>query len=135
MESVHQIRLKGPWDVLAPNADHQNFERQSMPQSWRALFGDSAGEATFRRGFNRPTGLGAKDQVLIIIPKNAGEVSEFQINQTIIAPTSRDGSEFEITAQLEGFNQLQLRLKFDPQATPELPGGLWDTVTLEIRSH
>lgn len=136
--NVHRIRLKGPWDVLPPHSATHEFERHSMPISWRELFGETPGTAVFRRNFHTPSGLSAKDRVLIYVPPGTGLLTEFQVNQVALpslAPQHlwrQNSIQFEVTNQLGEFNQLTFAITFDPSQHPKIPGGLWESVSLEI---
>lgn len=131
---VHRIRLKGPWQILPPGAEGQEFQKHSMPQDWRSLFGDVAGTATFRRNFHTPTRLEEHERVLIHIPSGVGELNGFKINGTAISPSSNDPLKFDVTQHLQEFNLIEFKLSFDPATQPDTPGGLWETVFVEIHS-
>ncbi len=129
---IHSIRLKGPWDVLGPAPEPEVWQRQSLPCPWRKCFGDSAGLACFRRNFHRPTGLEPENRVCLRLPEGAGVIRSFTVNGVPFAPQGDDPLLFDCTSVLKGFNGLELSLWFDPAAQPDLPGGLWETVRLEI---
>ena len=133
--SIHRIRLKGPWEVLAPDATDDVYLRQSMPQDWRSLFGRASGTAWFRRKFHRPTGLLASDRVVLHFPSGIGIVENLTVNDRPVSSHSNAPLKFDITAALIEFNQLEFSLCFDPDANPDVPGGLWETVYLEIHSE
>lgn len=130
--NIHRIRLKGPWEVRGPHS--VEFTREHLPQDWRALFGEVSGTAIFRRNFHAPTGLEARDQVRIVIPHGTGEISQLTVNS--LPATCLDDQQrcFDVTPLLQGFNQLQFSLTFHPEKSPEIPGGLWETVFIEIAS-
>ncbi len=132
---VHRIRLKGPWQILPPQSEGQDFERYSMPQTWRSLFGDVAGIATFRRNFHTPSRLDEHERVPIHIPSGVGELNDFTINGTAINPFSIDPMIFDVTQHLQDFNLIEFTLSFDPSKQPDIPGGLWETVFVEIHSE
>lgn len=131
---IHAIRLKGPWDVRPPDhsSDDTGWERRSMPCAWRDCFGDAQGIALFRRNFHRPTGLEAGNRVCLRLPEGAGDVVSLSVNGIAVAADAVDSSRFDCTRLLEAFNRLEIALKFDPQTAPGSPGGLWETVHLEI---
>ncbi len=129
---VHRIRLKGPWDVSAPNSKNDDFERHHLPGDWRKLFGNLSGTATFRRSFHRPSNLDVKDRVLIHIPQGTGDLTDFSVNSKPLEPISLDPLKFDVTSELIDFNQIQFSLSFEPEQFPEVPGGLWETVFVEI---
>lgn len=132
--AVHRIRLKGPWEIQQPDAESGQFEQFSMPMDWRQLFGDVAGTASFRRNFHLPSGLTPQDRVLIHIPNGTGELTDFSVNTNSIKPCSNDPLKFDVTDHLIDFNRIQFSLSFDPLAQNDLPGGLWETVFIEIHS-
>ncbi len=132
--AVHRIRLKGPWEILRPDAESGEFGQFSMPMDWRQLFGEVAGTACFCRNFHLPSGLEPQDRVMIHIPNGTGEVTDFSINTNTVKPCSSDPLKFDVTEHLASFNRLQFSLSFDPIAQIDLPGGLWETVFLEIHA-
>lgn len=129
--SIHRIRLKGPWEVIPPEGD--SFARIDMPIAWRDAFGDRSGTARFRRRFHAPTNLEHKERVLIRLPRGTGKVARFACNNTPVPELADEQHVFDVTPHLQDFNQLQFEITFDPGTSPDLPGGLWDTVVLEIR--
>ncbi|MEW4489119.1 hypothetical protein AB1L42_13645 [Thalassoglobus sp. JC818] len=140
---LHRIRLKGPWEVLPPGISLEDiptsnqdltWQRHSMPMDWRALFGESGGTAWFRRRFHRPSGLTPDECVQIYIPEGVGDVSDFHVNQSALKPVSEEPLRFDVTANLEDFNELLFAITFEPTETRSLPGGLWETVFVEIHS-
>lgn len=134
-ESVHRIRLKGPWQICPPNGGDESFQQHAMPADWRSLFGDVAGMAVYRRKFHTPSGLEVGDRVLIHIPNGVGQLEQFQVNGISIGPCSKTPLKFDVTSQLQDFNQLQFKLTFDPLESPDVPGGLWETVFVEIHAQ
>jgi hypothetical protein len=129
--AMHRIRLKGPWEVIAPGGDA--FERIDVPVAWRDLFGDRSGTARFRRRFHAPTNLDEGERVVIRIPLETGEVRRFTCNETPVPELPGDPLAFDVTGPLQSFNELQFEITFDPHETPNKPGGLWEAVCLEIR--
>lgn len=133
-DGVHRIRLKGPWHVLPPQSAADDFVRHSMPQDWRQLFGEQAGTAVFRRNFHTPSGLESHERIMIHIPNGVGEVSQFEVNNIAVLPDSTNPLKYDVTEHLAEFNLLQFSLSFDPVSQAGVPGGLWETVFLEIHS-
>ena len=130
---LHRIRLKGPWDVrLRQDGAIDEYRRESMPQDWRQLFGNVAGTADFRRNFHDPTGLESDERVVIYLPSGIGDVSEFKMNGQSFSPTIDSSQRYDVTELLAGFNMIEFALTFDPHAEPDIPGGLWETVFVEI---
>lgn len=129
---IHSIRLKGPWDVLISELAPDVWHRHTLPCPWRECFGEIAGLACFRRNFHRPTGLEPGNRVCLRLPEGAGEIRSFTVNGVPIAPHRDDPLLFDCTSVLESFNRLELSLWFDPADHPDVPGGLWETVQIEI---
>ena len=132
--SVHRIRLKGPWDVIPPDCEIAEYERRTMPEDWRSAFGDVAGTASFRRNFHCPTGLTDDDRVMIHFPDGIGKISAVRINDSSVEPSETQSNKIDVTPHLIEFNELKFKLTFAPREQPKIPGGLWETVFLEIHS-
>lgn len=132
----YRIRLRGPWEVtlIDPSGAAEPFRYAYIPAAWTDLFGDRPGTAVFRRHFNRSPGVAPEDQVWIVLPAAPGHV-EFQINGHPVAPaeSTPQSLAFDITPHIQEFNVLEVRITDDPAAHAGQPGGLWDTVLLEIR--
>ena len=136
--STHQIRLRGPWRYEWTGAAvlPQGLPlvgRVVMPASWQSLFGARAGSARFRRRFHRPTNLGVRERVMLVF-NGVGGSGQVALNAERLAPVGGDASpeRFDVTARLLPTNELTVEIEHDP-ASGE-PGGLWDTVALEIHS-
>lgn len=160
---VHRIRLVGPWEyrwqaaVIDGTADEmgspvggsnndklrpllalspENVEGTvKMPCDWQSLFGLSAGCATFSRRFHRPSNLESHERVLIVLTGVAGE-GTISLNGERLAliPANVSAVDTDVTDHLQAFNLLELFLCFTPSADLPTRGGLFDAVTLEIRS-
>jgi len=130
--TTHRINLRGPWDY---QFDGNLSGTEAMPREWRALFGDRAGTATFRRKFHRPTNLDPHERVLIVFTEVGGS-GRVSINGKQVDEFSAEGElvEIEITAFLKPFNELAVELKFDPHFDAHQRGGLYGVTALEIRS-
>ena len=133
----YRIRLRGPWEVTLIDRDGaaEPLRFAYIPAEWRELFGDRAGTGVFRRRFNRPTGLGPSDEIWIVFPAVPGEVS-FEINGRALSPCelTAERRAYDVTAELQEFNLMEVRVTDDPAAYAGRPGGLWETVWLEIRA-
>lgn len=133
----YRIRLRGPWEVTLIERDGtaEPLRFAYIPAEWRELFGERAGTAVFRRRFNRPTGLGASDGIWIVLTSVPGEVA-FEINGRVLSPgeSTLDVRAYNVTAELQEHNLIELRVTDDPAAHAGRPGGLWETVCLEIRA-
>ncbi|QDU41432.1 Glycosyl hydrolases family 2, sugar binding domain [Maioricimonas rarisocia] len=138
---IHRIRLRGPWEVALGKVGESapadaSFRRVTMPASWQELFGNEAGTGWFRRRFNQPTGLEPHERVCIALPDVPGDV-HMALNGTDVAsqPASASRLVADVTDLLQLANRLEVRVTFDPGESPETPGGLWQTVHLEIHNE
>jgi hypothetical protein len=133
--STHRIRLRGPWEyqALSPFAGVPDAGRVTMPAAWRDLFGDEAGRVLFRRRFNRPSNLDASGRVRLVFEgvRGGGEV---RLNGRRLANLSPEQTRLvlDVSDALEPHCLLEVEMDFDPAAYPELPGGLYGLVALEI---
>ena len=165
---MHAIRLQGPWEyeffpeavtkknALSPPPTSQNVEnevreatasgrcRVTLPLSWRGLFGHQAGRAVFFRRFNRPTRLEATDDVALILPADAGEVT-LHCNETPVPLFAETLAKHTIPGDrwpqlisanlapcLQTFNEIAITIDFDPSRDWTIGGGLWRPVRLVI---
>ncbi len=124
MQKLHSIRLRGPWQFFLYKADgtfdqvRQPLE-QELPASWR----EGSQEVTAKRKFNCPRNLLPGQRVLIQI-QSLAELGEVQLNDEPLPPLADPGilvpepkrrtifegltTYFEITSQLEPFNELRI---------------------------
>ncbi|QDV88085.1 hypothetical protein [Planctomycetes bacterium TBK1r] len=125
---MHTIRLRRPWlrsaDPLSPP------DKVDVPDT-TPLAVTGGDRVTYRRVFNRPTGLTPTDVVWLSIPQYAADSIEVRINDTLIVrSTTGDPIRVDITAQLQTSNQLAVTLK--PSGSS--PAALDGQVTLQIES-
>ena len=108
----------------------------TMPQDWRALFGDVSGNVEFRRKFHRPTNLDSHERVFVVFTEIRG-TGTVELNQTAVGQFSLTDPtvEIDVTNLLASFNLLSVQLEFDPGREPNVEGGLYGPVALDIRSH
>lgn len=140
--SSHRIHLKGPWDYLLSTsstngpAEETKHGTARMPQSWADLFGNVSGTAEFRRKFHRPTNLESHERVMLVFTELRG-IGRVLLNNLPIGQFDASGElvEFEITTALKPFNEIAVEMQFVPEREPNLPGGLFGPVALEIRSE
>jgi hypothetical protein len=133
----YRIRLRGPWEVTLIERDGtaEPLRFAYIPAEWRELFGDRAGTGVFRRRFNRPTGLGPADEIWIVLTSVPGEV-KFEINGRALSSCALTAERraYDVTAELQEHNLIEVHVTDDPAEHAGTPGGLWETVCLEIRA-
>ncbi|WP_437227197.1 hypothetical protein SH661x_000224 [Planctomicrobium sp. SH661] len=135
MSTPHRIRLQGPWQVVPPEANPADEPLDvRIPATWRELFGEVAGTASFQRTFNTPTNLSESDRILIRIPAGAGEVQCCSLNSVALTSVDASPDVFDVTEHLSDFNLLEIRIQFDPGTSDADAGGLHQPVVLEIHS-
>jgi hypothetical protein len=105
-----------------------------LPAAWRTLFGELSGRARFVRRFNRPTNLGEQERVCIALADVGGPVTLRVNGEPVDSTAVTDPSvrTFDITRRLESHNELEIEVEVDPSQHAEVPGGLWQPVTIEI---
>jgi|GEM_PF-2400558 len=145
LTSRHSIRLQGPWEVIGPGDQVRTDIR--IPASWRSLFGDRTGIATFFRKFHLPTNLASSDRVFITLPDQCGTVLHVQLNGLLANPSPECPLTFEMTPHLQRNNELEVRLEWTGTVSEQVSsektggekmgsetGGLWQPVLLVIES-
>lgn len=136
--NVHRIRLKGPWEYEwlrgAPSNNTAVAGRVHMPSDWQEAFGNASGVVKFSRNFQRPTNLDADEHVFLVF-EGIGGLGEISLNGEQLTRSTQKSWEAsaDVTAFLRPRNQVVVCLDFDPHATPDVPGGLWKPVVIEIR--
>lgn len=138
--SSHRIQLKGPWEVLHPevsiNSPSSNRSKvtTTMPQEWRTLFGDVGGTAQFHRKFHRPSNLESHERIFLVLTGVCGQ-TKVRLNRRLIGEFASPDHmiELDISSLMNSFNLLEVEITFDPTADPNLPGGLYGVVALDIR--
>lgn len=113
---MHLMRLRSPWQK---NVGVAAFERVELPDQ-----GDEVTkQATYRRRFNRPTGLEPDQSVWLIIHKWSGSLESVSVNGQLVPPDeSGDETRFEITSMLQLHNELELILMANNGEPPRLIG-------------
>lgn len=157
---MHTIRLRGPWQ-LEPvfryvRREDGGFERQEhglpaatrmqMPADWGAALGsDFLGRVRYVRTFHAPPGLQFDERVWLVVEPQRSEACIVFAKETqrlvgFVSPSDGAGR-FDITAELEPFNRLEIYVDHphvdDERSTigdadMRLPGGLIGEVRLEI---
>ncbi len=133
--SVHRIRLRGPWRYeWLTESDHvPRTGRVSLPRDWREIFGEAGGRVRFQRTFHAPTNLEPNTQVNLVC-EGIGGKAKIVLNERDLGQTT-EKSELPLRLGIGEFllptNDLRIEIHFAPQDSTK-PGGLWDTVALEI---
>ncbi len=104
-----------------------------MPATWREMFGEQSGRATFRRHFQKPTNLDPHESVSIACD-GVGGTGRVALNGRELGPVALTDHtfRFEITPLLQPRNELVVELAFDPDLNSKDAGGLWGFVAIEI---
>ena len=107
-----------------------------MPQAWGTLFGEVSGTAQFRRKFHRPTNLESHERVMLVLTEVRGS-GHVHLNDLPIGSFDASGGavEFDITNSMKPFSEIAVEITFDPRPEPDLPGGMFGAVALEIRTE
>jgi hypothetical protein len=154
---LHTIRLRGPWSVeplerfvLQPDGFYKPVDtglpaggRMTMPADWSDLLGpDFLGRVSYRRAFNKPTGLESGERVWLVVEAARSQACVVWKGELIGFVNSGDAADrFDITERLEDHNTLEIYVDHpaldsmrstigDPTQLP--PGGLVGEVRLEI---
>ncbi len=144
----HVIRLRGPWrwEVRGPSAEkttvagepgHRSPAAEQRAKTFaapdglpQALAGTAIRRLRLSRRFHRPTGLGPKASVELVIERLSA-VGQIRLNNALLGPLPADAARFRITDQLQMTNELQLDLEVGREADTA-PEGLRVDVRLEI---
>ncbi len=106
-EVVHEIRLAGPWECRAGEANEWN--RVQLPHQRASL---NAAE-TLRRKFHRPSGLTKSSILMLAISTNAA-LAQVKVNGTVVPqheqPADSSAALFDVTAAMQDFNMLEIEL-------------------------
>ncbi len=123
---MHTIRLRGPWQKV--EGSDSTATRVTVPETQH---GDGLGEsATYKRNFNRPTGLTGQDRVSITISDWEGKLEQIAINDNVIEHDDKRPLRAEITPHLELHNVLAITLAGGTDSPARLSG----EVTLQIET-
>ncbi|MCS7470463.1 hypothetical protein NZK35_27750 [Stieleria sp. ICT_E10.1] len=125
---MHTIRLRRPW--LRSVDSQPPPDKVDVPDTLPPAAGGGA-VVTYRRAFNRPTGLTPNDSVCLSIAHFTADSIEIRINDTLIYQSDRtEPIRLDMTAALRPSNQLAITLTAGECPTTVLDGA----VTLEIES-
>ncbi len=126
---VHRIRLRGPWEILAP-ADSSSIgaaRRVKLPVTWAEAAGKSAATSLrCERRFHRPTFMAEFERVWLVVSEPCAKF-EVALNRQQLAGFS---DRAEVTEQLLDANVLTIDLAAPADKDAEL-----FTVTLEIEER
>lgn len=123
---MHTIRLRRPW--LRSVDGGSVADKVDVPDDAPI----DAARVTYRRTFNRPTGLTTEDRVWLSIRRFTARSARVVLNERPIHQTrSHEPIRLEITTNLLAGNRLQIHLDADDDRPPALDGA----VSLEIESH
>ena len=125
---MHKIRLKKPWEKttnLAKTRVRVDVPEQPQGAATSHIDATAAVEtATYRRRFNRPTGLQPSTRVWLNIRDFAGRLEFLSVNQrqfqALDAPV-----ELDIHDALSDHNELVITLSATDGAQPSLSGDVW----------
>lgn len=125
---MHTIRLRRPW-LRFSNLD-ATPDRVDVPDDSPLACG--GGTVTYRRAFNRPTGLATHDRIWLSIEHFSGDSIRVLLNDTPIdQDVTGDSILVDLTSYLEPTNQLSVQLEGSADVTAALDGA----VSLQIESH
>lgn len=129
---MHQIRLRGPWEVTGPNDAAPRTV--TMPQDWISLFSTTAGTARFTRWFHSPTNLDPEETVWLSLV-GIGGTGTVTMNGIALKEVTTNETSFaiDVTAVLKPRNRLDIELRYDPVRDVGR-GGLYGEIAVMIES-
>jgi len=156
MQTVHTIRLRGPWQYEliedrsppaesgAHDASRPPAGRQKMPADWGETLGpDFRGRVRYRRRFGKPTGLAPYHRLILVVEAVDLRGRVFLgMNSLGEVQLAQEPARLDITGMLDERNELSIEIEL-PQLSPAeeqqlrgdragQPGGLIGEVRLEI---
>ena len=125
---MHKIRLKKPWEKTTNLATTSvRVQVPEQPPGVAPLNRESptaVETATYRRRFNRPTGLLPTTKVWLNISEFAGRLERLSVNhQEFLGLQSP--VELEVHAALVDHNELLITLSATDETQPRLSGDVW----------
>jgi hypothetical protein len=124
MSELHRIRLRGPWEISAPNETPRTVK---LPATWAQAAGDSAPTSLrCERRFHRPTILAEFERVWLVVSEPCASF-EIALNRQRLAGFS---DRADVTEVLLEANVLTIDLAAPGDQNAEL-----FTVTLEIEER
>lgn len=154
MDSIHTIRLRGPWryeplfriirtpagELVEQTCGMPPPGRVEIPSDWGKILGaDFRGRVRFRRRFHCPTGL-TRESVVKLVVQQVADFGFVELNGKRVGdiPPCAVGTRFQITRYLSASNDLSVVVERAAESTPDRaigcpqPGGLIGDVFLEI---
>jgi hypothetical protein len=155
--AMHNIRLRGPWQVEAIERYVRRADgtygrssepmpaavRMAMPADWSAaLGGDFLGRVRYSRIFQKPTGLDTGERVFLVV-EPARSLGSVSVNSKRLGAVCWGGAagRFDVTDLLDDHNRLEIVVQHpvldgmqeqnDDDSTSSV-GGLVGEVRLEI---
>jgi hypothetical protein len=132
-QTVHRIRLRGPW-LLQPTAVPSTPPRRiQLPAPWAELFDADVRDVQLSRRFNRPTNLGPADRISLVV-NDLPAGARVSLNGITLAPQPPDAAQTAVfpTLHLEPHNLLTI--EFDVAATVAAGDQIWGEIALVISS-
>lgn len=134
--SLHQIHLRGPWELEWCSGVTASAQKIRLPADWNDLFGGRSGRVRLTRKFHRPTNLGPKEEVDLVFQQWPG-VWAISLNRRHVAEF-RDSSpecpeRITITALLQPTNVLSAETQIEQPTDQKTRRGLMGKIALEIR--
>ncbi|MEO8495786.1 MAG: hypothetical protein ABI614_11995 [Planctomycetota bacterium] len=120
--SSHTIRLHGPWKCELCNAADATSEivTVQLPVDWSSFLRERIwASMIWKRSFGRPTNLGDRERVELVISNLRGDVIVV-LNEVPLEPIARTGANtrFAVTDRLEVRNQLVLEIRAPSSESP-----------------
>jgi hypothetical protein len=149
-DSAYRIFLRGPWQsepLVRAGRDAEGklvwtdtglprAATARLPASWQDLFSDFRGRIRFRRRFHPPSSIEPGDRLFVVFD-GVGGTGPVALNGHSLGriEATTGPARFEVTGLLQVNNELVVDLEFTDSGAAAEPGGLFETVALEIRSH
>ena len=125
---MHTIRLRRPWKRFI---DHSGDPDNVDVPDQTPLSAQPGTTLTYRRAFNRPTGLSPSDKVWLSVVQKAASSIQIVFNESIVFESETSNPiRVNISDQLQPSNQIAIRLT----SCGESPALLDGQVALEIET-
>lgn len=134
--SLHRIRLRGPWKLEWTSGEKVSSQKVHLPADWNELFDALCGPVRLTRTFHRPTNLGPKDEVDLVLEQWPGAWA-IRLNQRLVAEFQDSFPDspkrIRITPLLGPTNLLSAESQIESAANEKIRRGLLGKTVLEIR--